>query len=67
MITTVPVSDPAHPSHQTWLQILMTILNATIVIGPAVIKIVDPKDSEEAVQLGNLASTISGAVQGNSQ
>lgn len=59
---TVPVSDPSHPSHQTWLQILLAVLSAAITIGPAVIQIVDPKDGQEAQQFGNLASVVTQSV-----
>lgn len=54
----VPVSNPAHPSHREWLQILLIALKAVTDIGPAVVAIVDPGDAKEATQIGTLASTV---------
>lgn len=65
--TTVPVSDPSHPSHQSWLQILMAVLNAAIAIAPAVVQIVDPGDAKEAEQIGNLASGVTASIGGVSR
>lgn len=55
MQITVPVSDPTHPSHKSWLDILTKILNAAITIGPIIVAIADPKDAGLASQLGNIA------------
>lgn len=54
----VPVSNPAHPSHRSWLDILLTVLKAATAIGPAVVTIVDPKDAQLAQQLGTLAGNV---------
>lgn len=51
----VPVTDPRHPSHQSWLQILLSVLTAAIAIGPAVVATVDPKDADLANRLGAIA------------
>ena len=51
----VPVSDPAHPSHASWLRILLEVLAAATSIGPAVVAIADPKDAKLAQALGGLA------------
>ncbi len=55
---TVPVSDPSHPSHTSWLKILMEVLSAAISIGPAVVKIADPSDAPLASAVGNLAGNV---------
>ena len=54
---TVPVSDPAHPSHVNWLQIIMAALTAATSIGPAIVAVVDPADAPLADGLGKIAST----------
>lgn len=52
---TVPVSDPAHPSHASWREILLRAVTAATAIGPAVVAIVDPGDAKLASDLGGLA------------
>lgn len=59
---TVHVSDPAHPSHASWLEILMKILTAATAIGPAVVHIVDPKDGELADKVQDVALKAEGAL-----
>jgi len=56
--TLVPVSDPAHPSHQSWLEILLLSLKAAITIGPAIVQIVDPGDAKEAQQVAQVADAV---------
>ena len=53
---TVPVSDPAHPSHRSWLEILLTSLRLAAQIGPAVVAVVDPGDANLANKLGAITS-----------
>lgn len=60
----VPVSDPRHPSHQSWLQIILAALGAAIAIGPAVVAVVDPKDAALAGQLGSIAGAGVSVFQG---
>ncbi len=55
---TVPVSDPAHPSHASWLEIMLLAIRMASAIGPVVVSIVDPKDAAEAGQLGAVVGTI---------
>lgn len=55
---TVPVSDPAHPSHTSWLEIIMTALRAATIIGPAVVTIVSPANAQIAQSLGSLAGSV---------
>lgn len=57
----VPVSSPAHPSHKAWLDILLKVIAAASVIGPAVIEIADPKDAALAAQLGHVAQVVTAA------
>jgi hypothetical protein len=59
----VPVSDPAHPSHPSWLEILMTALRAATVIGPVVVEIVDPADAVLAQKLGQIATIAENQIQ----
>lgn len=54
--TTVPVSNPAHPSHSLWLEILLTALKAAIAIGPAVVAVSSPGNALLAAQLGAIAN-----------
>jgi len=55
---TVPVSNPAHPSHGAWLQILLTALKAAVSIGPAVVAVVDPGDADLANKVGAIVGTV---------
>lgn len=55
---TVPVSNPAHPSHKAWLEILLAVLRAAVVIGPAVVAITSPANAAEAQQLGQLGGLV---------
>lgn len=63
----VPVSDPAHPSHPAWLDILLTTIKAATSIGPAVVAIVDPGDAKLAADLGGVAGAAIDAVNGGHQ
>lgn len=54
-VAVVPVSDPAHPSHSHWLEILLTALRAAVAIGPAVIAVTRPGDAQLAANLGQIA------------
>lgn len=54
--TAVPVSDPAHPSHSSWLEILLAITKAATAIGPVVVGIVSPGNADLANKLGAVAT-----------
>ena len=60
----VPVSNPAHPSHKSWLQILLTALEAAVSIGPAIVAITDPSEAKLAGELGQVAQAGLDSVQG---
>lgn len=53
---TVPVSDPLHPSHPSWLEILLISLKAATAIGPAVVTIISPENADLANKLGAVAT-----------
>jgi hypothetical protein len=53
---TVPVNDPAHPAHQSWLTGLMKILEALTAIAPAVVTIASPQNAALAGQMAELAT-----------
>ena len=53
--TVVPVTDPAHPSHRSWLRILLTVLEAATAIGPAVVAVTSPENAALAASLGKIA------------
>lgn len=54
---TVPLSHPAHPKHSVWAELLKAI-EAAVIVGPAVVAIVDPGDAKLAGDLGNIAGAV---------
>lgn len=52
---TVPVSDPAHPSHPSWLEALLLLTRMAASIGPVVVAVADPDDAKLATDLGKIA------------
>lgn len=58
----VPVSSPAHPSHKAWLDILLKVIAAATMIGPAVIEMVDPKDAALAAEIGTIVQTATAGI-----
>jgi hypothetical protein len=58
----VPVTSPAHPAHNAWLQTLLIILEAVTAIGPAVVAVADPKDAALANSIGGIAAAAEGAI-----
>jgi hypothetical protein len=62
MDISVPVSDPLHPNHASWLQILLAVLAAATAIAPAVIAIANPKDAALASAVGQIAGAAEGTI-----
>lgn len=52
---TVPVTDPAHPSHLSALEIFLAALRFATAIGPAVVSVADPQDAALAEEIGQIA------------
>lgn len=52
----VPITDPAHPSHASALEIALMALKLASNIGPAIVQVVDPEHGQLAAGLGGIAN-----------